>query len=147
MKKIFFLIVLAFGLVVQLKAQNPNTDYLVLDPSAPNLAQLQTQYAGQANVFFNDNPKPAPYVIPAVMEGHSSVDLHLFVGGQPGTLMFNSVAITVANADNFSQDFAKWKNNVSGKVVIHNTAIFTTSTGTALKAKLEALTNLVFTIE
>lgn len=147
MKRILFLVVLAFGLVVQLKAQNPNTDYLVLDPSAPNLAQLQLQYSGQVNVFFNDNPKPAPYVIPAVMDGHPSVDLHLFVAAQPGTLNFNSVAITAANADNFSQDFAKWKNNVSGKVVIHNTAIFTTSAGTALKAKLEALTNLVFDTE
>ncbi len=147
MKKLIFLIVLAFGLVTQLTAQNMSTDYVVLDATAPNLAQLQAQYGGQPNVFFNENPKPAAYIIPTIMEGHPAVDLHIFVGAQPGLLMFNSGTITAANASNFTQYFSNWKNNVSGKVVIHNAGIFTTSAGVALKAKLEELTSLVFTTQ
>jgi hypothetical protein len=147
MKKLIFLIVLALGLVTQLTAQNMSTDFVVLDATAPNLAQLQAQYGGQPNVFFNDNPKPAPYLIPANMEGHQAVDLHIFVAAQPGLLMFNSGTITAANAGNFTQYFSTWKTNVSGKVVIHNAGIFTTSAGVALKTKLEELTNLVFTTQ
>jgi hypothetical protein len=144
MKRIIFLVVLAFGLVIQLKAQNPTVDYLVVDPSAPTLAQLQAQYNGNPNVFFNDNPKAAPYVIPRIMDGHPSTDLHLFVATQPGSLMFSSVTLTVANADSYAESLANWKNNISGQVVIHSADVFTTAAGAALKAKLEQLTNLTF---
>jgi hypothetical protein len=147
MKKLIFLIVLALGLVTQLAAQNMSVDYVVLDATAPNLAQLQAQYNGQSNVFFNESPKPAPYLIPAMMENHPAVDLHIFVAAQPGLLMFGSGTINSVNAENFSQYFSTWKNNVSGKVIIHNAGIFTTSAGVALKAKLEELTSLVFTTQ
>jgi len=145
MKRIIFLVVLAFGLVVQLKAQNPAVDYLVIDPTSPNLAQLQAQYNGNPSVFFNENPKAAPYVIPSIMADHPSADLHLFVATQPGSLMFNSITITVANAADYASSFALWKNNISGNVVVHSSDVFTTSSGEALKTKLEQLTNLTFT--
>lgn len=124
--------------------QNLNTDYIVIDKTAPNLAQLQTQYSGQ-NVFFNDNAKPAPYVIGIILNGKHAVDLHLFVATEPGSLNFNSGKITAGNASGFTRFFQDWKTNISGKVIIHSSDVFTTPDGKSLKTKLEEITGLNFT--
>jgi hypothetical protein len=145
MKKILFVIVLASGLATQLLSQNLSKDYVVVDQSAPDLAQLQVQFSGQARVFFNDNTKPAPYVIAEMLENNPVVDLHIYVATQPGALNFNSVNISITNISGFTQFFKDWKPYVSGKVVIHSADVFTTSAGMALETKLEELTGLDFT--
>lgn len=145
MKRYLFIFALLLGAVSSWG--QTSADFIIIDQSAPNLAQLLTQYNGQSNMFFNENPKPAPYIIPSILEGRQVVDLHIFVEATPGTLSFGSGAITAANADTFIQYFDDWTNSVSGNVVVHNTDIFTTSAGAALKAKLEQLTSLVFTTQ
>jgi len=144
MKKILFLIALVIGLGSPLLAQDLSKDYIVVDKSAINFAQLQSLYSGQANAFINESTKPAPYVVAAMLQGRQVVDLHLFAATKPGSLIFNSVTITTDNASGFSQFFKSWKSSVTGKVVVHSTDVFTTSEGEALKTKLVELTGLDF---
>lgn len=143
MKRYLLIFALLLGAVCSY-AQNTTTDFVVLDQSAPNLSQLQTQFAGQPNVFLNDNNKPAPYIIAAVLEGKQVVDLHLYAATQPGVINFGSTVITPVTAGNYSEYFIKWKNNVNGKVVVHSTSVFTTAQGAELKALLIQLTGLDF---
>ncbi len=145
MKKILFVIVLALGLAAQSPAQNLGKDYVVIDQSAQNLAQLQAQFNGQSKVFFNDNTKPAPYVIGQMLENNPVTDLHIYVDSHPGELNFSSVKITAANASGYDQFFKDWKPFINGKVIIHSSDVFSTSAGVALKNKLEELTGLDFT--
>jgi hypothetical protein len=144
MKKILLILVLALGLETVLQAQDLSKDYVVVDQSAPELGQIKTQYFGQVKVYFNDNAKPAPYIIMMMLYNNTAVDLHLFVATQPGELEFNSVTITAGNAGGFTQFFKEWKSRVSGKVVIHSTNVFSTPAGKALENQLEALTGLDF---
>lgn len=145
MKRYLLILALALGLGTQLRAQNLSNDFVVVDQSAPDLAQLKTQYSGQAKVYFNDNAKPAPYIIGMMLNNNAAVDLHLFVATGPGALKFSSVTITADNASGFTQFFKEWKSKISGKVVIHSTDVFTSSAGKALQTKLEELTGLDFT--
>jgi hypothetical protein len=145
MKKLLFVIVLALGLGSQLLAQNSGKDYVVVDQSAQNLAQLQAQFNGQTQVFFNDNTKPAPYVIGQMLENNHVVDLHIYVATKPGELDFNSVKITAANAGEYDQFFKDWKPFISGKVIIHSSDVFSTPAGAELKTRLEELSGLDFT--
>ncbi len=144
MKKIL-LFILCSGFSLMMMSQNLLQDYLVVDQSSPGFTQLLSQYQGQENVFFNESPKPAPYVITAMLSGKQVVDLHLYVAVQPGSLQFNSTTINPQNADSFSLFFEDWKNHVTGKVIIHSSVVFTTPAGVELKAKLEKLTGLSFT--
>ena len=142
-----FLLILAMILgTVSSWGQNLNTDYVVVDLTAPNLAQLQSQYNGQPHVLMNESMKPAPYMIYMVMNdnGQQTVDLHIFVATQPGVLNFKSGSVNLANVASFSKEFSNWKNNVRGKVVIHSTNVFNTADGIALKTKLQELTGLDF---
>lgn len=143
MKKYLFIFTLLLGVFCSY-AQNTNVDFVVLDQSAPNLAQLQTQFSGQPNVFFNNNPKPAPYIIAAMLEGKQVVDMHIYVATEPGSINFNSVSITPATAANYSQYFLIWQNFINGKVVIHSSNVFTSTQGAELKALLIQLTGLDF---
>ena len=143
MKKLFTVLFMSFMLLAQLKAQDLATDYVVIDSSAQNLQQLKALYLEQAHTFFNDNTKPAPYIIPRIIEG-TYPNLHLFVAAQPGSINFFMIAITAANAQDYIADFLMWKNHITSTVVIHNSEVFTGTAGIALKAKLEELTGLTF---
>lgn len=142
MRKYLLIFVLLLG-AVSLWGQTA-VDYIFIDQSAPNYSQLKNQYNGQQNVFMNENPKPAAYVLTAMLQNRQVVDLHIFVATQAGRLIFNSGTITAENAASFSQFFSQWKGSITGKVVIHGTDIFTTAAGEALKAKLQELTGLDF---
>lgn len=143
MKRYLLMLALLLGTICSY-AQNTTTDYVVLDQSAPNLAQLKTQFAGQSNVFINDNTKPAPYLIPNIMVGKQVADLHIYVSTQPGVIYFNSITITPANAVSFSEEFALWNDIVSGNVVLHSADVFTSPQGATLKTTLQQLTGLNF---
>ena len=143
MKRYLLMFALVLGAICSY-AQNNTTDYVVLDLSAPNLAQLKTQFAGQTNVFLNDNPKPAPYLIPNSMYGMQVADLHIYVSTQPGAIYFNSITITPANAGSFSEEFALWNSVVSGNVILHSSDVFTSPQGATLKTMLQQLTGLNF---
>jgi hypothetical protein len=143
MKRYLLIFALLLG-AVSSWGQDLSKDFVVIDPSSPNTSQLKAQYSGPANVFYNDNPKPAVYIIGAVLENKEITDLHLFVATQPGRLIFSSGTVTAENAANFTDFFAKWKPRMKGKVIIHSGDVFTSESGEALRAKLQELTGLDF---
>lgn len=145
MKKLIFLIVLALGLVTQIMAQNVSTDFVALDLYCPNYQQLQAQYAGQPNSYIvTASEIKAPQQIATALEGKTVTDLHIFVNGKPGSMVFTCIGLTIDNVDQYATYFAAWAQHVTGKVVVHNADVFAAETGQAFKAKLEQLTGLPF---
>jgi hypothetical protein len=145
MKKLIFLIVLALGLVTQLQAQNIATDMVVLDNSCPNFVQLQALYQGQPNLFVLAVGTVMPLnQIATALAGKNVTDLHIFLWAKPGSLVFSNLAVTPENVDEYATPLGTWASHVSGKVIIHDSDVFASQEGPALKAKLEQLTGLTF---
>jgi hypothetical protein len=145
MKKTVFIIIMVFGLGTQLLAQNINTDFVALDFYCPNYEQLQAQYAGQSNAYIvTASEIKAPQQIATALAGKTVTDLHIFVNGKPGSMVFTSIGLTIENVDQYASDFAAWTSHVTGKVVVHNSEVFTANVGMTFKAKLEQLTGLPF---
>jgi hypothetical protein len=147
MKKIYLILALIAGLIGTTYAQDLSKDYVIVDRSAPDQSQLMAQYNGQPRVFLNDNAKPAPYVIAAMLETHPARDLHLYLSAKPGMLQFGSTDLDAENASGYADFFKEWKKYISGKVIIHSKNAFTTPAGIALENQLESLTGLEFITE
>jgi hypothetical protein len=148
MKKLIFLVVLAFGLVMQLQAQNINTDFVVLDPNCQDFTQLQAQYQGQTNALvIAPSQVMAPDQIAAALVGKSVVDLHIFVWSKPGSTVFINIGLIPENVDEYATPLGTWASHVTGNVVIHGTDVFTTARGLEFKTKLQQLTGLNFIVQ
>lgn len=74
-------------------------------------------------------------------------ELHIYVLTKPGAIVFNSIAITINNIDDWSTDLEALSEKVSNQVVIHSDVVFTGEEGIELKERLEGPTGLVFTAQ
>jgi len=141
------ILALVTGLISFTYSQDLAKDYIIVDQSAPDQTVLMSQFSGQSRVFLNENPKPAPYIIAAMLETNPAQDLHLYLATTPGKLQFNSTQVDAENASAYADFFKEWTKYISGKVIIHSKDVFTTPAGTALENQLEVLTGLDFTTE
>ena len=125
-----------------------NSDFIIIDEIADNVEQLKSDFSGQSNVYVTDGITPkALKQISNAIENLQIEDIHIYVLTKPGAIVFNSIAITTNNIDDWSVDLQALKVNVTNKVVIHSDVVFSGEEGIELKERLEDVTGLVFTTQ
>jgi hypothetical protein len=124
------------------------TDFFVIDEISKNFSQLQAEYGNKANVYWTNgtNVNAVEQISNAAM-GLQIENLHIYAPTKPGALVFNSIAITSYNVDEFADLLRAWSNVVTNQVVIHSEVVFTGDEGTLLKQRLEEITGLAFTTQ
>jgi hypothetical protein len=148
MKRYLLIISLFLSLGFTGLAQNPDTDFVVLDFSCQNFVQLKAQYEGQPNTLILEvNQVMPPDQISAALIGKNVTDLHIFVWGKPGSMVFSNLGITSDNIEDYASTLGTWAAHVSGQVVIHSPEVFTTELGLTYKNQLEQLTGLNFIVQ
>jgi len=124
------------------------SDFIVIDEIAENYAQLESEFSGQANVYWTDANSPnAIEQISLTASTLQIENLHIYVPTKPGAIVFNSIAITNHNLDELTEHLSAWNYLVTTQVVIHSEVVFTGEEGILLKQRLEEITGLVFTMQ
>ena len=145
MKKFLLLVVLICGMSSWCLAQNITTDLVVLDPSCINFAQLQAQYQGQPNLLVLAASQVDPLQqIASALSGKNLANLHIFVLGKPGSMVFSMLTVNTDNISDYSNPLGQWAAHLSGNVVIHNSNVFAAEAGQNLKTAFQQLTGLTF---
>jgi len=148
MKKLLLLVVLTCGMSSWGLTQNIATDLVVLDPSCINFAQLQTQYQGQPNLLILSGTQGDPLQqIATALSGKSLVNLHIFVLGKPGSMVFSMLAVTNGNISDYTNPLGQWSAHISGNVVVHNSNVFAADAGQDLKTAFHQFTGLNFVVQ
>lgn len=125
-----------------------NSEFIIIDEIANNAEQLISEFSNQSNVYVTDGITPN-----ALGQIHNSVenlqidDLHIYVLTKPGAIVFNSIAITADNINDWSADLKTLSGVVKNKVIIHSEVVFTGEEGVRLKEHLEEITGLLFTTQ
>jgi len=148
MKTIFstFLLMIAVSYTANAQSGNP-TDYYVVDKIYESFQEMQNSMKESENaMFIRQNTPNAIQQITSFIEEKSVENLHIYVSCKPGSMVFNSIAITPENIDVYSQDFVKWSDFISGEVIIHSEWAFYEDQGRALKDKLQKTTGLNFQV-
>ena len=124
------------------------SEFIVIDIIADNYAQLESEFSGQANVYWTDGNSPnAIEQISLTVSTLQIENLHIYAPTKPGAIVFNSIAITNHNLDELAEQLSAWSNLVTSQVVIHSEVVFTGDQGLLLKQRLEEITGLVFTMQ
>jgi hypothetical protein len=147
MKRYLLIMAMLLG-AVSSWGQNLSKDFVVIDKSCPDSPQLTAQYKGQTNllVLALTTVMP-PNQIATALAGTNVTDLHIFVMGKPGSMVFGNLALNSANIGEYAAPLGTWAARISGKVVIHNDDVFLGTEGLQLKAKFEQLTGLTIIVQ
>ena len=124
------------------------SEFIIIDEIADNAEELISEFSNQSNVYVTNDiaPNALGQIVGSV--GNQQVeDLHIYVSTKPGAIVFNSIAITMDNADEWSADLEAWSGIVSGKIIIHSDVVFSGDEGILLKERLEDITGLSFTTQ
>ncbi len=141
--KLTFITILMFT-VVKTFSQS-NSVFIVIDEIADNVTQLKSEFSNYSNLYVTNGISPdAVKQISISMEELQIEDLHIYVLTKPGAMIFNSIAVTADNVDDWSVDLKSWSKNVTNKVVIHSEVVFSGDEGNLLKQRLEDITGLLF---
>lgn len=147
MKRYLLIFAMLLGAVCSW-GQDLSKDFVVIDKSCPNSPQLMAQYKGQSNLLVLALIEVMPpNQIATALIGTKVTDLHIFVMGKPGSMVFGNLALNSANIEAYAVPLATWAAHVSGKVVIHNSDVFLGTEGLQLKAKFEQLSGLTFIVQ
>jgi hypothetical protein len=124
------------------------TEFIIIDEIADNAEQLISEHSNQSNVYVTDGTTPnALGQIYNSVENLQIENLHIHVLTKPGAIVFNSIAITADNIDDWATELKAWSEVVTNKVVIHSEVVFTGAEGSLLKERLEEETGLLFTTQ
>jgi hypothetical protein len=124
------------------------SEFIIIDEIADNVEQLKSDFSSQSNVYVTDG-----IALNAIQQISTSIgelqieELHIYVPTKPGAIVFNSIAITTNNMDDWLTDLEALSEKVTNQVVIHSDVVFTGEEGIELKERLEGLTGLVFTTQ
>jgi hypothetical protein len=145
--KNFVLTLIAILLIPAVNAfAQSDSDFIVIDEIADDITSLISEFGDQSNVFVTEGFSPNALVQIANSIVQLQIeDLHIYALTKPGAIVFNSIAVTPDNEDEWSSDLKDWGRNVTNKVVIHSEVVFTGEEGSLLKQRLETITGLVFT--
>ena len=126
-----------------------DNDFVVVGEisSDQNMTQVQMRYADRVNVcFINEVNENALEQVALALEGKTFDNLHIFVRSTPTSLIFNNLVITTANIVDYKKSLLKWKNTITGKVIIHCTATLDKDISAEMKQTFENNTGLEFTL-
>lgn len=141
------LTILLLCMVVHVHSQS-NQEFIIIDEIADNAEQLISALGNQSNVYVTDGITPnALGQILKRTENLQIDDLHIYVLTKPGAIVFNSIALTLDNINDWSTDLEALSGIVTNKVIIHSEVVFTGDEGVLLKERLEDITGLLFTTE
>ncbi len=125
-----------------------NTVFIIIDEIADDIAQLKSEFGNYSSLYVTDGISPnAVKQISNSIENLQIDDLHIYVLTKPGAIVFNSIAVTPNNVNDFSAELRGWGRNVTNQVIIHSEVVFTGDEGNLLKQRLEDITGLVFTTQ
>ena len=126
----------------------PISEFIIIDEIAENAEQLKSAYADQSNVYFTNGISPnALGQISGATENLQIEDLHIYVLTKPGAIVFNSIAVTLNNMEDWSADLKALSGKVTNRVVLHSEHVFSGEEGLLLKKRLEEITGLAFTTQ
>ncbi len=125
-----------------------NTEFFIIDEIADNAEQLISEFGNHSNVYVTDGISPNALGQVSNAIGSLQIDdLHIYVLTKPGAIIFNSIAVTMNNFNDWSPHLTSLNKYVANKVIIHSEIVFSGEEGTLLKEKLEEITGLVFTTQ
>jgi len=140
-------VIILMSLAVNIFSQS-ESDLIIIDEIADDLEQLKSEFSTYPYVYVTDEVSPnALEQISAEMANMQIEDMHIFVLTKPGSMIFNSFALTSDKLIDFPYDLSPWSQHISGKVVIHSDVVFTEEEGILLKQRLETITGLEFIMQ
>ena len=128
-------------------AQNLKVDFVVIDNSYRSAEQLKVQFNGQNTFVVEQIKANATAQIAEALNGRQVNDLHIFVSTKPGALGFGNMTLNAETFQDYTSALSKLASNVTGKVIVHSTDVFTTDKGLEFKASLEQITGLNFVMQ
>jgi hypothetical protein len=144
MKKLILVFLLVFAAF--LSQSQDKSDFVIADKTYVDWEQVVDKFQGQNSLLVLTRTSAIEQISDALASKKIN-DLHIFAAGKPGTIGFCNLALNLSNISGQESFLSKWAASVSGKVVIHNSSVFTTVQGAELKSKLEQITGLVFDIQ
>ncbi len=148
MKKLFFISVMLLMVIINVRGQATERDFVFIGQVAgdPNMIQVEMRYSKISNTCFVSDADLNPLSkLTSALEGKQIVNLHIYVRSVPGELRINNVVITPQNIDSYVVELGKLKKVVTGSIIIHSTTVFQSDAGRLLKTKLSDLTGLTIT--
>ncbi|NTW24802.1 MAG: DUF4347 domain-containing protein [Lentimicrobium sp.] len=145
-KQISLTLLMVLGIIC-LYAQNLNIDFVVIDNSYRAAESLKAEFKGQNTIVVEQIKAAATAQITEALNGRQINDLHIFVSTKPGALGFTNMTLNAETFQDYSSALSMLASNVTGKVVIHSTDVFTTEKGLEFKTKLEQVTGLPFVMQ
>jgi hypothetical protein len=140
---LFFTIIL-IALCMSINGQNNQTDYLVVESNYPARAEFEKSVKGSENIYFNKSEMSVLYQLDSLLEGKNVNNLHLYLQAKAGEMDFRKFVITPENVTDYSAQLKELKQFVSGRVIIHNSLVFSEEKGKLLKQKLQEISGLSF---
>ena len=146
MKKLFTLLTI-FLLVVstEIISQPPVKDFVIvgLVSGDLNMVQIQMRYEGTPNVYFIKESSTSGFEqIANAIEGLKINDLHIYARSNSQELILSGIPINLKNVNDFTVQLNRWKDCVSGKVIVHIASSNTSPEITNLLLKMEELSAL-----
>ena len=120
--------------------------FIIIDQIAENIPELEKQFTKQKQVFYKtDGIEPnAIKQISTIIKTNKVDILKIFVPTKPGAIVFNSIAITPKNINEYTEELRTWNQYVSSQVIINSNVVFDGKDGALLKQRLENITGLNF---
>lgn len=144
MKKLVLIFLLLSSAFLS-RSQN-KLDFVIVDKTCAGWEQVADNFKGQNALLVLTRISAIEQISDALADKKIN-DLHIFAAGKPGTIGFCNLALNSSNIFRQESFLSKWAASVSGKVVIHNSSVFTTVQGAELKLKLEQITGLTFDVQ
>jgi hypothetical protein len=134
-------------MVVHVHSQSSH-EFIIIDEIADNVEQLISAFGNQSNVYVTDGITPNALGQILKRTENLQIDvLHIYVLTKPGAIVFNSIALTADNMNDWSADLEALSGIVTNKIILHSEVVFTGEEGVLLKEHLEEITGLLFTTE
>lgn len=125
-----------------------NSVFVLIDETAEDIEQLESEFSNQANVYFADGSSlSAIDQIPESTKDIQIEKLHIYTATKPGAIVFSSLAITTNNESEWSPYLKACAGLVTKQVVIHSDVVFSGEEGSLLKQRLEDISGLMFTTQ
>jgi hypothetical protein len=108
-----------------------------------NLEQVNQRYKAKPNALFLLNTDINPIEsINNFLENKACNNLHLYITFSGNDIMMNDFRLSLKNIKNYKTDLKKWKNNVSGNIIIHNLSIAERAEIPMIISEIENITGL-----
>lgn len=147
MRKFLILSGLIVLVTFNLIAQEGNNDFVVVGQadSDQNMVQIVMRYTNSQSVCFISDSNVSPIdQITSSVSGKSYENVHIFAISTANSLKLNGMQINAGNIEQYKLQLIKWKESISGKVIIHCTGTIDEKSSADMKLAFERYTGMEF---